>query len=317
MGVIINGGSRFTDIRGDGIQISTGGLAGDTHRFDVMILNSQLDTASVPAPGGNNGIALGAAEPTQINFMISGNTIFDVTRGGSNAGAVNVVTAGNNSLYTGTVETTDMDDTGDQRGNNFVFEGTSGVQNRGHDVVIDNNDIDETLREGTFLTVSGGNAVTNTDFVVTNNRIGTASPVGTTTRESFEIDVFGVGAFPTHEADFLVDNNTHVNNGDREVADMAFERNANINLIVTNNTFTQSGAGAEEVEFDSFDAGVNLCLHLDNNTVPDGAGNEYDLDELAGTFTLQSLADVGTRNAGNIDVGAGITNAPANCTAPN
>lgn len=318
MTIIVENGSLFTDLEGDGLDIIAGDLAGSTASVSLTVDGSSFTNAGAT---GNGGIQARAANSGSLTGSITNNTFNETHRLASTAGVIEI--QGNNSGSVDlTVSGNDLDEF-NQSGINVVADDASDVT-----VDIDGNSIDtsDVDRIGIRSSIRNTGA---TRLTIQNNLVGqtTAMPGSVGTRSPIDIEVFS-DTGPTDDVRILVDNNqlrANKSTNTSEVMDIFVDDNADVHLTVTNNTFTNTGTGpgdgAEILTDEGTLAGTTLCLDLRSNTAtnPGPATGDIELVELAGTYSVADLGNVAANNLGAaivFDPDAGSFTNVASCLTP-
>ena len=252
-----------------------------------------LDTIAA----GGSGITF---QSVSANGAASGIVIEDVTGG--------AVTIGSGATPGGTIQNTTaaaviITDAANVALNNMNISAT-GAEGVDYNVTtaaasrltLNNNTISGTQLEGVDLNVSG--AATLANIRVTNNQISNSSD-----DEAVLLDTSGVGL---KTVNLLVQGNTFSNDSaTAPAANFQAGQSTNLNANVISNTFNNSNATpGRPFEMASNTGSTNIRLNLNQNTASaTGAGEEYFLEENAGTFSVEELPDViaETRNTGDVN----------------
>ncbi|QDS98877.1 beta strand repeat-containing protein [Adhaeretor mobilis] len=191
-------------------------------------------------------------------------------------------------------------------GSGIDFNTTAGDQVT---LILDGNNIDDTAQAAMALNFNGDgtSAVTVTDNIAANSN-GQEAFLLTTT-----------GASP-QTLTTLIEGNTF-NNDDPTAfaADIRAEGQGVVNVTIRNNNFANADlATGVPVRVQVDNAGANLHLDLDANTsTPANAGNDgYELNQVNGSFEVESLADVTTRNTGTVSTSGTVVNDPVDVPEP-
>ena len=290
MTVIVENQSLFTDLEGDALDIIAGDLAGSTATVNVTVDDNDFTNAGAT---GNGGIQARSANDGNLTGSITGNTFNDTHRLASTAGVIEI--QGNNTGSVNlTVSGNDLD-TFNQSGINVVADDASDVT-----VDIDGNFIDTNQNDRIGIRSSIRNTGA-TRLTIQNNQVGqtTALPGTAGTRSAIDIEVFDdTGA--TDDVRLLIDNNqlrVNKTSGTSEVVDIFVDANADAHVTVTNNTLTNVGSG-DGAEIVTDGTNTTLCLDLRSNTAtnPGPSTGDIELIELAGTYSVEALANVVANN---------------------
>lgn len=286
--------SLFTDLEGDAIDVIAGDLTGSTATVALTVNDNDFTNAGAT---GNGGVQARAAKSGSLTGSITNNTFNDTHRLASTAGVIEI--QGNESGSVNlTVSGNDIDNF-KQNGIGVVADDASNVT-----VVVSNNTIDtvEADRIGIRSAIRNTGA---TRLTIQNNTIGgtTAMPGSAGTRSPIDIEVFSLPD-PVTDVRILIDSNTlraNKSSSGSEVLDLYVDDNADVHATVTNNAFTNvgSGDGAEITTDESTPiAGTTLCLDLRSNTAtnPGLTTGDIELVELAGTYSVEDLANVVANN---------------------
>lgn len=325
--------SLFTDLFGSGWVIGAGDNAGSTAVVNLTVRDSRFTNA---APNGTNNFEMSAFENATLNYKIKDNLFQNVANASAIAGIINV-----NTLHSGRFgSTTAMDSI---VGNTITNSGTastvadlgyigirialennvSGIQHR---VVVANNTITDTWRQGILLSSRGQNSGYNVR--VENNTVGTAGlPVGQSNRRGIEVELQS-----SAQMNIEVLNNSVYGAGTVDAAAALGLRNgievgtATLNATVTGNTL-RSTSGGTTARFRAETAGTGtgvMCLDLRSNNLEDNS-KAYALTHSAGTFRVEGAGAGAVSNAsiqaantvgnGNVS-GAVLYNNGANCQQP-
>ena len=172
-------------------------------------------------------------------------------------------------------------------------------------VLIDNNDIDDvvdTILE--LIDIEARDGVTNLDVIVTNNRLN--QDAGATLGDGDH--GIEIRARDSASVRATVSSNT-VTSPDASI-NLDVEDSSSMEATVIGNTLSSSGD--DEFQANTEDAGTSLCLDLRGHT-----SGVFDLDEDAGTFTIENFITLATDNLGAVvDVGVGITADGGTCIEP-
>ena len=127
------------------------------------------------------------------------------------------------------------------------------------------------------------------DVTITNNRIGTVTPVGGTsgsTRDGIELRIRDSAG---DQMTVLLEDNTVVINNIRQTIDIDAEDGDTMSVTVLGNTFTNNGAGLS-FDIESEDSGSTIELDLNSANVAANRNNSnlgYGLYHTAGTFRIE------------------------------
>ena len=285
MTIIVENQTLFTDLEGDALEIIAGDLGGSTATVNLTVDDNDFTSAGVT---GNGGIQARANQDGTLSGSITNNTFNDTHRLLSTSGVIEI--QGNNTGSVNlTVSGNDLDTFG-QSGINVVADDASDVT-----VDIDGNFIDTNVNDRIGIRGSIRNTGA-TRLTIQNNQVGqtTAMPGTGGTRSPIDILVFD-DTGPTDDVRILIDTNqlrANKTSNTSELIDVFVDTNADLDLTVTNNTLTNVANGdAAEIILDT----ATLCLDLRTNTANSG---EIELEELAGTYSVEDLANVVTNNPG-------------------
>jgi hypothetical protein len=320
--------STFSGLSGLGVQVLIGNSSG-SGTVNVDVQNVAFRDAVNPAGfGGVEFAALGTAE---FDIEVRDNAfsnLFNIDALG--AGIVHFAPFGSSSL-TAVVDGNIIDGsnslaaTQGRRGIMITTGDLAGEQLQALDVTINDNDIDATAHEAIYVDVRG-DALTTAgpgSVRITNNRIGSVTPVAQSGREGIELRVRdGIGGDPSQAktVNLLMQNN-QVQNADNgatdETVDFDAEDGSTLNATVVLNTSASNGSADNEFETTTEDPSATVCLDLRQNTASQGGGSgngTYLLANTAGTFNA-NIGAGGDANSGTVNT-SGTIGSTAACTQP-
>lgn len=175
---------------------------------------------------------------------------------------------------------------------------------------VTDNEIDNTGDQGLAVNVSGSGAANVT--VTGNNIANTASG-----DEGILVQTSG-GSNKT--LNLLIDGNTVQSDTTTAAVAINAVGNGTVNATVTDNTNFQNLDAATGKAFTATtnNPAATIRMNLNANAGTDAtAGNAFVLTNTSGTFTVEDVATVNTRNTGGVTVGAGVTDDAGPIPPPN
>ena len=325
----IEGGSVFTDMFGDGVQVVT--LTGSSGSVNATVKNSTFNNASTGGVGGegNGGIFFAPfGGPVTFNFDIDTNSFNDIMRPLTNLGAINVTDGdldGGGPTVTGTIRNNTLNNIVGSRGISVVADTFAGPL----DLTINNNNVDRlgsTTKHAIFTDVR--NNVTNADVRVTNNDIGQSpspSPAGTLwTGGNGTAEAVLVQCQNSASVNALVTGNVIDANATLEVMRVRAINSCTNNATVTGNDLNDTSAA--HIEFAAATGtgaavGGGICLNISGNTLPAAGVGVIQINENAAPGVINVVqADAAAVAAANSGATVTVTGTPTfnqpACTLP-
>jgi hypothetical protein len=278
---------------------------------DVAVGSAGVTFQSVTATGGTTAVVLD--DVTGGTVTINGGTLSGQTSdaiaviGGANLAINSMSITGsggdaiNMDLTTNVASTISVTNTtiNNVTGLGIDYNRGSLVTNTTR-LTLTGNTIDTTGGQGIGIDINGSG--TSNVTINGNNQVSNTSG-----DEALAIATVG-GSGKT--LNLLVDGNSFNNDSTLSAASINTNGAGTVNATVTNNNFSNSNGATGR----GFTAATNspsstLRLNLDgNNATASGAADPYLLDQNSGTFRVEDLATVGTRNNGAIEQQGTITN---------
>jgi len=309
MELSIEGGSLFTEMFGDGVQVN--GITGATGDVRVTVKNSTFTNA---AAVGNGGISLQPFGGINFFALVDTNIFDDILRSNTTLGAV---TVGNGLTADAdiTIRNNTINDIEGARGLTFTADGTG--QSR---LLIDNNSIDRLGASDIGISVNLTAAATG-HVTVTNNDIGQQAALWTT--GPFANYAINLGTQNTASMIALISGNVVDANTSLEVVRVSATNTSTMNATVINNDLEDTSGSHLEIGATALLTGTTN-VSISGNTLP--AGGVINLNAAAAgsivNVTEASSAAVSVANSAATvnSLGVGAKNfgqpAPATPTLP-
>lgn len=286
--------SEFFQISGDAVSIIQNGAGTLTTTISDSTFRDTI------TPGGFGGLNLASAGSGTMSNVVDECLFLDLYPGGvNNSGVISLFASGtvdydatvNNSVFGSATQRTS-----DGRGAIRASTDTDvAAVVRDFDITISNNVIDDTDREAISILPRGGAVPAASgqemDFVITNNVIGSTTPVANDAGLGRE----GIEFVSTENAKVInlrLENNSVVNFVDSssdETVDIKVNDNTSLNAIVRGNTFSQSGSTTDSIDISANTTG-SICLDMNSaNTSPNASPNGMTITETAGSFSIEDI----------------------------
>ncbi|MGE0883538.1 MAG: HYR domain-containing protein [Blastocatellales bacterium] len=325
--LIVENGCTFQNISGLGIEADAGATSGSSGTFEMDILDSSFSGQFSTGSLVQGGVEVQSQGNMSIDVEIRRSTFTGLSPANANAGVIHFAPQQNNGSFTAVVDTCTILGTVVSPGTGRTGRGAinlrtgdlSGEQLKNLSLTINNCDINDIGDDSILLDIRGesltGVGSTAGNVRITNNRIGTTTPVGQDGLEGIQIRVRNNLTSALKTVNLLMDNN-QVRNADNSVGDETVDLDAEvgaiINATVTGNTFTSNGSAQDEFRASTEDGSSSICLDLRNNTATQGAGpagnGSLTAENVAGTFTLrQSGNNPAATTIGTVGVNSGCT----------
>ena len=337
MTVQVQGGCIFEALNNQAVTMDGGASAGTTGTLTSLVNGNifRNAVASTPAAGVNitseNNVAALVVNGATHNATISNNTFDNIAEDGRVANTSIIRTQNSGGKLTAVVSNNTIQNVNYQTGAGgrhvigHVFEPVSYTASDFSNLRIENNtatNVTFTATNREFLFIDYREFSSNGDIKILGNNWN--MPTSAATSEAVELRFRP--ANPS-TIDIQVDNNGRgtgaISNTDTRFFDVDAEESANVNLTVTNNTFTNlSAAPGQNVDLSTEDSATaagsspTMCVNISGNVL---APNTIRFNEAAGTMnvTQASSAAVTAANGGATVTVAGTPTfgAPA-CALP-
>jgi len=310
----------FTDMFGDGVQVST--ITGASGTVSVTVKNSTFNNAAAVGNGGIGIYPFGG--PVNFTFDIDGNTFDDIMRPITNLGAINITDGdldGGGPTVTGMVRNNVLKNIVGSRGIVLIADTFAGPL----DLTVDNNSIDRLGSTSKHaINVGVRDNVAGAKVKIINNDIGQnpspAAPGTLWTAGNGTAEAILVLTQNAASANVLLNGNVIDANATLEVMRVRAIGTSTMNATVTSNYLNDTNT--THIEFAAVTASgtPTMCVNISGNILPAAGVGVIQLTESAGTMnvTQASAAVVAAANSGATVT---VTNVPTfgqpACTTPN
>ena len=170
-------------------------------------------------------------------------------------------------------------------------------------------DVSLTAAEGIRVELNDGGATAN--FTLNNSSVANSSG-------NEALVLTGSGAI-SKQMNVLIQDSQFVNNDAvADAVDLEASGAVDLNLTVLNNNFTNSNVvTGRPFEATANNAAANVRLNLNGNTgVAGNGGDGFFLEQIAGSFSVEDLANVDLNNTGGVNQSGTINNDPGSIPTP-
>jgi len=310
----------FTDMFGDGVQVST--ITGASGTVSVTVKNSTFNNAAAVGNGGIGIYPFGG--PVNFTFDIDGNTFDDIMRPITNLGAINITDGdldGGGPTVTGMVRNNVLKNIVGSRGIVLIADTFAGPL----DLTVDNNSIDRLGSTSKHaINVGVRDNVAGAKVKIINNDIGQnpspAAPGTLWTAGNGTAEAILVLTQNAASANVLLNGNVIDANATLEVMRVRAIGTSTMNATVTSNDLNDTNT--THIEFAAVTASgtPTMCVNISGNILPAAGVGVIQLTKSTGTMnvTQASAAAVAAANSGATVT---VTNVPTfgqpTCTTPN